>query len=516
MNFLTKILLLLFPFLLFTNLLFGQQPNVLFIIVDDIGVGPIPNYEPNTTKANMPHLESMMNEGITFDNVWSNPVCAPSRANILTGKHGFRTNVLNAQSLATLSLDETTLHEYIEQSSNGSYSNSLIGKWHLGGGGGGGINANLDYPNQSGIEYFAGVMGGGVSDYNDYNLVINGQETATTDYITTKFTDLTIDWINDQNQPWFCWLAYNAAHTPLHLPPTNMHTQGNLPTDSASIADNPLPYFIAMIESIDFEMGRLFDNIPATELANTVIIFVGDNGTSRNIIELPYLNNRGKGSLFQGGVHVPMVISGAGVNRANEREDALVSFSDLFSTIVELTGMPLSQIHDSYSFAPLLSVQGDGQRDCMYTEVQSGGNSDGWAARDKIYKYINLSNGGQRFYNLINDPYETDNLLPIGMLNGTELTSFEKLSNHFDVISSITYLEKEETGFNVFPNPANDNLFIEIKNFEKQDFYIFDFFGKEMKRGELDFENETISIDELNTGIYLIQVGEEVRKFVKN
>jgi len=213
---------------------------------------------------------------------------------------------------------------------------------------------------------------------------------------------------------------------------------------------------------------------------------------------------------------VPMVISGAGVNRANEREDALVSFSDLFSTIVELTGMPLSQIHDSYSFAPLLSVQGDGQRDCMYTEVQSGGNSDGWAARDKIYKYINLSNGGQRFYNLINDPYETDNLLPIGLLNGTELTSFEKLSNHFDVISSITYLEKEETGFNVFPNPANDNLFIEIKNFEKQDFYIFDFFGKEMKRGELDFENETISIDELNTGIYLIQVGEEVRKFVKN
>ena len=126
MNFLTKILLLLFPFLLFTNLLFAQQPNVLFIIVDDIGVGPIPNYEPNTTKANMTHLESMMNEGITFDNVWSNPVCAPSRANILTGKHGFRTNVLNAQSLATLSLDETTLHEYIEQSSNGSYSNSSL------------------------------------------------------------------------------------------------------------------------------------------------------------------------------------------------------------------------------------------------------------------------------------------------------------------------------------------------------------------------------------------------------
>ncbi len=514
MKFSTKFLLPIFAFLFFASSLFSQQPNVLFIIVDDIGVGPIPNYEPNTTKANMPHLQAMMNEGITFDNVWSNPVCAPSRANILTGKHGFRTNVLNANDLAILSQDETTLHEYIDQSSNGTYSNSLIGKWHLGGGNG--PNANYDYPNESGIEYFGGIMGGTVQDYNDYTLVINGQATTTTDYITTKFTDLAIDWINDQDQPWFCWLAYNAAHTPFHLPPNNMHTQGNLPTDSASIADNPLPYFLAMIESLDFEMGRLFDNIPADELENTVIIFVGDNGSPGAVVESPYQSNRAKGTLYQGGVHVPMVISGAGVNRANEREDALISFSDLFSTIVELTGTSLSQIHDSYSFAPLLTAQGDGQRDCMYTEVSSGGNSDGWAARDETFKYISLDNGGQRFYNLINDPYETNNLLPVNMLDATELAAFEKLSNHFDVISPVGNLEKEEVGFKIFPNPANDNLFLEMENFEKQDFYIFDLSGKEMKRGELNFENETISIDDLNAGMYFIQVGQEVRKFVKN
>ncbi|MFT6319347.1 MAG: arylsulfatase A-like enzyme [Granulosicoccus sp.] len=513
MNFQTKNLLPLFTFLFFTHSIFAQQPNVLFIIVDDIGVGPIPNYEPNSTKANMPHLEAMMNEGITFDNVWSNPVCAPSRANILTGKHGFRTNVLNAESLSTLSQDETTLHEYIEQSSNGTYSNSLIGKWHLGGGGG--MNANLDYPNESGIDYFGGIIGGGVQDYNDYDLVINGQSTATTDYITTKFTDLAIDWINDQNQPWFCWLAYNAAHTPFHLPPTNMHTQGNLPTDSASIADNPLPYYLAMIESLDFEMGRLFDNIPESELENTVIIFVGDNGTPGAVVESPYQSNRAKGSLYQGGVHVPMVISGVGVNRANEREDALVSFSDLFSTMVELTGTSLSQIHDSYSFAPLLAAQGDGQRECMYTEVQSGGNSDGWASRNETYKYISLANGGERFYNLIVDPYESNNLLPVGTLSAAELIEFDKLSNHFDVISPVADLEKETFGFKIFPNPAGDNLFLEMENFEKQYFYIFDISGKEMKRGEVTFENETISINDLNAGMYFIQVGGEVKKFVK-
>ena len=513
MSFLTKILLPVFTFLFITNITFAQQPNVLFIIADDIGVGPIPNYLPNTTKANMPHLEAMMNEGLTFDNVWSNPVCAPSRANMLTGKHGFRTNVLNATDLATLSQDEVTLHEYIEQSSNGTYSNSLIGKWHLGGGGG--MNANYDYPNESGIEYFGGIMGGGVQSYNNYELVINGQANTTTDYITTKFTDLAIDWINDQNQPWFCWLAYNAAHTPLHLPPTNMHTQGNLPTDATSIANNPLPYFLAMIESIDFEMGRLFDNIPASELENTVIIFVGDNGTSQAVIELPYPGNRGKGSLYQGGVHVPMVISGAGVNRVNEREDALVSFSDLFSTIVELTGTPLSQIHDSYSFASLLTAQGDGQRDCMYTEVQSGGNSDGWASRDETYKYISLANGGQRFYNLIDDPYESNNLLPVNTLTTAELVVFNKLSTHFDVISPVANIETGVDGFKIFPNPAEDNLFLQMDNFEKQYFYIFDISGKEIKKGELNSDNEMISMKGVNAGMYFIQVGNTMKKFVK-
>ena len=514
MNHLSKTTLSILAFLFFISTINAQERNVLFIIVDDIGVGPIPNYLPNTTKANMPHLEALMSQGVTFDNVWSNPVCAPSRANIITGKHGFRTNVLNATTLATLSQDETTLHEKINQTSGGAYSNSLIGKWHLGGAGMG-MNSNPNYPNEMGIDYFAGIMGGGVQDYNDYNLVVNGQSNNTNEYITSKFTDLAIDWINDQNQPWFCWLAYNSAHTPFHLPPLEMHTQGNLPTDAASIEANPLPYFLAMVESLDYEIGRLFDNIPADELANTVIIFVGDNGTTASAVEAPYVSNRSKGSLYQGGVHVPMVVSGAGVSRANEREDALISFSDLFSTIVELTGTALPQIHDSYSFAPLLTSQGDGQRDCMYTEVASGGNSDGWASRDATYKYISLANGGKRFFNLIDDPYEQNNLLPVNGLTTAELAAFNKLSTVFDVISPVGNIENDELGFKIFPNPAGDVLFLEKGNFKKQDFYIFDISGKRIKSGVINDTQDSIIIDELNAGMYFIQVGQEIRKFVK-
>ncbi len=488
----------------------AQSPNILLIIADDVGVGEIPNYLPDATKANMPHLKDLMDTGITFDNVWSNPLCAPSRANILTGKHGFRTNVLNAQSLATLDIEETSLHEYIAESSNGLYSNSLIGKWHLGGGGGSPI---YDYPNELGIEYFAGILGGGVGNYELYTWVENMQGANSNEYITSKITTQAIEWIGEQNQPWFCWLAYNAPHTPFHLPPSNLHTQGDLPTDDASIEANPQPYFLAMIESLDTEMGRLFDNIPQDELENTVIIFVGDNGTDKNVIQSPYPSDRAKGSLYQGGVHVPMVVSGAGVTRQNEREDALVSFSDLFATIVELTGTPLSQIHDSYSFAPLLSNQGEGQRDCNYTEISSTPNASGWAARDATFKYISFDNGNQGFYNLINDPYESNDLLP--NLNNLQQDAFDKLSQVRATITSIESETSMNQTFSIFPNPSKKTIYLNWNSQKEESFSILDFSGRVIQSGEVVFGENNLSIEGLKTGMYFIEVGGVRKKFVK-
>lgn len=504
-----SILLISFLFS-FCVLVQAQSPNILLIIADDVGVGEIPNYLPDATKANMPHLRDLMENGITFDNVWSNPLCAPSRANILTGKHGFRTNVLNAQSLAVLDIEETSLHEYIDQTSNGLYSNSLIGKWHLGGGGG---NPIYEYPNELGIEHFAGILGGGVGNYENYTWVKDGQGANSNEYITSKITNEAISWINEQNQPWFCWLAYNAPHTPFHLPPSNMHTQGDLPTDQASIDANPQPYFLAMIESLDTEMGRLFDNIPESELENTIVIFVGDNGTDKNVIQAPYPSNQAKGSLYQGGVHVPMVVSGAGVTRKNEREDALVSFSDLFATIVELTGTPLSQIHDSYSFAPLLSEEGEGQRDCIYTEVSSNPNTSGWAARDATFKYISFENGTERFYNLENDPYEENDLLP--NLNNLQQAAFEKLNEVRSLLTPIEYQPSMSQNWSIFPNPSQKTLYLDWQNPQQTSFFIFDLSGKSVQSGELLFGKNEVSIEELKTGQYFMEVEGVRRKFVK-
>lgn len=490
----------------------SAQPNILLIIADDVGVEPVPNYMPNAEKANMPHLEALMEEGLTFENVWANPVCSPTRATILTGRYGFRTNVLNPQNLSDLSLDETSLHSYLDQATNSNYKSSLIGKWHLGGS----VDVVPEYPNLLGIEHYAGLLRGVTNDYYNWDLTINGQNSNSTEYITTKFTDLAIDWINEQNQPWFCWLAYNAPHTPFHLPPQEMHSQGNLPTDQASIDANPFPYFLAMLESVDYEMGRLFDNIPPDVLNNTVIIFLGDNGTDRKVIQQPYPMNHGKVSLYQGGIHVPMVVSGVGVNRTGERESALVNTTDLFATIVELTGTNLTQIHDSYSFKHLLEEAGDGLRDCAYAEVQTSGSlPNGWTARDAEYKLIEFESGIQELYNLLDDPYETNNLLP-GPLNATAQAAFDKLKTVRETLSTpVSEPQEQYTALKIYPNPVEKDLFVEWKELSPQNYSIYDILGKKVKTGILNNGQNKIEVIDLNKGKYVLTVKTYSNPFVK-
>ena len=176
----------------------------------------------------------------------------------------------------------------------------------------------------------------------------------------------------------------------------------------------------------------------------------------------------------------------------------------------------------NYTLVIFRTVQpwGEGARDCAFTEVYADSNKDGWAARDETFKYISFENGEQRFYNLIDDPYEADDLLP--NLSVTEQVSFDKLSNLFDVLSPVDDLEKEGLGFKIFPNPVREELFLEVENFTQpvqrpdgQYFYIFDIAGKRIMSGEINETNQTVSMGELNAGMYFIQVGEEVKKFVK-
>ena len=377
----------------------SKPANILLVIADDMGLDACPGYNIGDIKPNMPNLQELINSGVRFNNVWSNPTCTPTRAGIITGKYGFRTNVLAVDD--PLSTSETSLQKYLDTNANSEYANAVIGKWHL--------SRDANHPNDMGVDYFAGFSGGGVQSYTNWTLNINGSTSTSTDYTTSKFTDLAIDWVSQQTKPWFLWLAYNAPHTPFHLPPNNLHNQSGLPSDQASIDNNPLPYYMAALEALDTEMGRLIDSLSDEEKQNTIIIFVGDNGTPGQVAQV-YPNRRAKGSIYQGGVNVPMIASGKGVTRLNSSENALINTTDLYATIADIAGTGTTEIHDSKSFKELFSNTSMGNRLHTYTE-----NED-YTIRNATHKYIYFENGSEALYDLSVNPLENPNLLNANQL----------------------------------------------------------------------------------------------------
>ena len=373
----------------------NSKPNILLIIADDMGLDVTSGYNIGHQTPIMPTIESMISNGVKFTNVWSNPTCTPTRATLLTGKYGFRTNVLEVDD--ELSTSETSIQKYINQNLDDEYSNAVIGKWHL--------SKDSNHPSQMGIDYYAGSLAGSLRDYNKWSLTINGETSISTEYNTTKYTDLAINWIQDQTKPWFLWLAYTAPHEPFHLPPTDLHSLGDLPTDAASIETNPIPYYFAMIEAMDTEIGRLLNSMASEEKENTVIIFIGDNGTPNQVTEA-YNSKRVKGSLYQGGINVPMIVSGRNVMRINETENALINTTDLFATIANVAGVNVDKINDSNSFYKLLSNSTTQTREYAYAEDEFN-----VTIRNNTHKYMLFSDGSEALYNLENDNLETINLL---------------------------------------------------------------------------------------------------------
>ncbi|WP_372792784.1 sulfatase-like hydrolase/transferase [Lutibacter sp.] len=395
-----------------------SKPNILLIIADDMGLDSCSGYNLGISKPTMPNLESMINSGVRFTNLWSNPTCTPTRSSILTGKYGIRTNMLKVGD--ELSTSEISIQKYLDNNLGQAYNHAVIGKWHLA--------TNTDHPINMGVNYYAGLLTGGVSSYWDWNLTENNITTNSTEYSTTKITDLAVNWVENQTKPWFLWLAYNAPHSPFHLPPNNLHSQGFLPTDEASIAANPLPYYMSMVEAMDSEIGRLLSSLSQEQKNNTVIIFIGDNGTPQQVAQ-EYNPLRVKGTVYQGGINVPMIISGKDVSRFNATEDALINTTDLFATIANIAGIEVDKINDSQNFKELLSNENSSSRDYAYSEVGYESGKSDYTIRNKTHKYIAFEDGTEKLYNLNTDPLELIDLMHINQLplNGTDELIKEEL-----------------------------------------------------------------------------------------
>lgn len=429
---------------LVTSCLLGvatAQDNVLLVIADDLGVDHVGAYAEGSSIAPTPTIDGLASNGVLFRNAWAYPTCSPMRASLNTGRYGFRTGV--GTPGARLSTEERTLPEQLDQQGSG-YAHAWIGKWHL--------SNNVNHPTNSGWSHFTGIIGGGVGDYFAWPRVSNGQTQTSTTYATTQIVDDAIGWIGQQSGPWVCVVAFNAPHDPFHAPPANLHTQNLAGLNPAT---NPLPFYHAMIEALDTELARLLAS-SAIDLANTNVVFVGDNGTPRQVSVTPFTPNHAKGSAYEGGVGVPLIVSGPAVGGAPREEAKLVSTVDLFSTVCEWCGVGDHATwlqRDSVSFAPLVAdPSAASTRTSLYAESfarNSDPTTNGFAcARDNTFKLIQrFSPTGvtEEFYDLIQSPFEQQNLMT-GTLSPIEQAARDALAT---VIAAVRDTSGSFTAFGV-------------------------------------------------------------------
>ncbi len=393
--------------------------NILLIVADDLGVDNVSGYkeQPNFT-AQTPSIDVLVNEGVLFRNAWANPMCSPSRASLLTGRHAFRHGVIHPGAIGVLASAEETIADVL---SLVGYKTALFGKWHLG-------NESGTYPTDQGFDYFSGSLGNLDSYFNWQKTQIISQggaasTNAETGYATDVVASEALAWINNQTTPWFVELAFNAPH---HVPPASRYSHITLTgnegdectNDGANNTDEDKDCFRAAVEAMDNRIDYLIDNMPLDDLANTLVIFVEDNGTPKGAVikeaGFPFIKDHGKGTVYEGGINVPLVIwAGANVGLDRGEVNDKIQIGDLFSTIIELAGTTASSgvEIDSKSLIGYLDQQTTtpSDRDFLFSELMSTREGiDRWAISNGSIKYIN-NETVEECYNLDTDPGETVN-----------------------------------------------------------------------------------------------------------
>lgn len=406
------------------------KPNILVVVLDDFGRDLAPGYG-GADRPPMPTLDNLRVNGVRFDNVWASPYCSPTRSCLLTGRYGFRTGVgyvaLRGSTLNTIADAEPLLPDALA-SATPAVATGLFGKWHLG-------SQTANRPVVLGFDRFAGVLGFGVSDpspahpgaanYTNWEKASAtegggaGTQSVSTTYATTAHVNDARAWINQRSSassaPWLAWLAFTAPHFPYERPPDNLHTYD---AQLNAQPNNERLRYLAMCQAADTELGRLLATIPAAERANTMIFVIGDNGTPGEVKTDTSLRGA-KGSVYEGGIRVPLVVNGPLVASPGRAVSHLVHATDLFATIMQIHGVSPAVYpgldFDGVSFRSLLmSATAPATRTSMYTEHFLRGNyndsSYKRALREIRYKLIRSGSGPDELYDLQTDPDETTNL----------------------------------------------------------------------------------------------------------
>jgi arylsulfatase A-like enzyme len=391
----------------------SDRPNVLVILVDDLGYGDLSSYGATDLKS--PHIDKLVAGGMRCENFYANcPVCSPTRAALLTGRYPdlvgvpgvIRTHITD--NWGYLFPQAILLPQVLKRA---GYHTALVGKWHLG-------LASPNTPNERGFDHFHGFLGDMMDDYYNHRrhgfnyMRLNEKEIDPEGHATDLFTQWAVDYLRERagtKQPFFLYLAYNAPHAPIQPPAEWLQ---RVEQREEGISDRRAK-LVALIEHLDAGIGKVINVLKETGLAdNALVFFTSDNGGQLSLGATNSSWRAGKGDLYEGGIREPMCAVWPGRIKAGSRSDRVALTMDLLPTICAAAGVPVEHEIDGRSILPTLTgATPPGEDRTLFWVRREGGPRYGgrayYAARQGDYKLVqNSPFEPLELYNLKEDPQE--------------------------------------------------------------------------------------------------------------
>ena len=420
-----KIFITVFTFSLLLSFKVLSKPNVLFILIDDMGwmdLGCQGNKNLRT-----PNIDNLAKGGMRFTDAYAPaPVCSPTRAAIITGQSPARLQITNhlphqdrftpkdskllpAKMLNHLSLESETLAERLKKDAH--YATAFIGKWHLYTG-----RDNKYNPLNQGFDInIGGCSYGGPPTFFDPYRIDFLPDRKEGEYLPNRLADEAIAFISEQNskdKPFFVALWNYTVHWPMEAPDKLVEKYKKLPIKG--YRDHR---YAAMIEAMDIAIGKVLkslDDLNITE--ETLVIFTSDNGPFGGVGDASPLR-ADKGHLYEGGIRVPLIVRWPGKVEAGAVEETPVILTDLHPTILSATGLDLNSTipNDGHNLLPLLKGKEKLKNRAVYWHYPNFAfhrdNRLGSAIREGDHKLIHFyDTDSVELYNLKNDIGEKNDL----------------------------------------------------------------------------------------------------------
>ena len=444
-----------------------RPPNILFILVDDLGKEWISGY--GAEDIGTPNIDALARSGARFNNVYSMPQCTPTRVSLLTGQYPFRHGWVNHWDVPRWGggahFDETMNPSLVGELQRAGYKTCIAGKWQIDD-----FRVEPDALERAGFDdycmwtgYEAGIEASAERYWDPYIFTKEGSRTYPGAFGPDIFRDFIITFLQENKEdPMFVYYPMVLTHTPL------------VDTPDGSADDN-LGKHRAMVRYTDKIVGQLVDALKRNGLLeSTMIVFTTDNGTARSITGT-YKGERvkgGKSTTLESGICEPFVVSWPGHIEAGRESNALIDFTDILPTFLDVAGVNskdewtegnASHIIDGRSFARVL-LEGDHASERKWILGMGGGNfarltengvENQYKFRDRVlrnerYKlYIGSDREPGKFFDLVEDPFEYNNLLD-------SLNSAERKNNYNHLLEVVNSFPKEDSDPRYKNNPAQD------------------------------------------------------------